>query len=183
LRQIMPHLNETKRRDYLPFLQKAMDEFEINTPLRQAAFLAQIAHECAELRFLEEIWGPTPAQKRYEPPGKLAKELGNTETGDGERYRGRGAFQIQGRHNYKKYGELLEVDLIGNPDLAATPQVAFRTAGLFWRASGLNERADAGDFTQITRRINGGLNGLAERQSYYEIAKKALGVLDGQQKQ
>jgi predicted chitinase len=88
---------------------------------------------------------------------------------------------ITGRSNYKKYGELLGVDLINNPDLAATPAVAFRIGALFWKASVLNERADAGDFTQITKRINGGLNGLAERQKYYERAKKALGVLDSQQ--
>ena len=181
LNQIMPTISEVRRREYLPYLQKALGEFEINTPLRQAAFLAQIAHESAELRFLEEIWGPTAQQKKYEPPSEVAKWLGNTEPGDGERYKGRGVLEITGRSGYKKYGELLGVDLINNPDLAATPAVAFRIGALFWKVRGLNEMADAGDFIEITKRINSFLGGLANRKKYYEIAKKALGVLDDQQ--
>jgi predicted chitinase len=148
----------------------------ISTPLRAAAFLAQIAHESAELRFMQELWGPTAQQKKYDPPSNVAKSLGNTQPGDGFRYRGRGPIQITGRANYKKYGDLLGVDLVGNPDLAAKPEYAFQTAGLFWRMRGLNELADAEDFTTITKRINGGLTGLAERQRYYEVAKKALGL-------
>jgi putative chitinase len=176
LRQIMPNLPEAKRDSYLPFLNEAMRDHEINTPLRAAAFLAQIAHESAELRFMQELWGPTAQQKKYEPPSDLAKDLGNTQPGDGFRYRGRGPIQITGRANYKKYGELLGVDLVGNPDLAAQPEYAFQVAGLFWSLSGLNQLADAEDFTTITRRINGGLTGLAERERYYEAAKKALGL-------
>src|SRR5215475_2422771 len=169
LKQIMPRLPQAKRQLYLPFLNKVMEIYEIDTPLRAAAFLAQIAHESAELRFMEEIWGPTAQQKRYEPPSDVATRLGNTEPGDGFRYRGRGPIQITGRANYGKYGDLLEVDLVGNPDLAATPQFAFSTAGLFWKMNGLNELADKQDFTRITRRINGGLTGLADRQKYYDI--------------
>jgi putative chitinase len=174
LKQIMPTLSEAKRQLYLPFINKVMEDYEINSMLRASAFLAQIAHESGELRFMQELWGPTPAQKRYDPPGKKATELGNTQPGDGKRYKGRGAIQITGRANYKKYGDLLGVDLVGNPDLAATPQYAFSTAGLFWKLNGLNELADVQDFIAITKRINGGLNGLAERQKYYEIAKNAL---------
>jgi predicted chitinase len=176
LKQIMLNLPEAKRNAYLPFLAKAMEEHEINTPLRAAAFLAQIAHESAELRFMQELWGPTAQQKKYEPPSDLAKDLGNTQPGDGFRYRGRGPIQITGRANYKKYGELLGVDLVGNPDLAAQPEYAFQIAGLFWSLRGLNKLADAEDFPTITRRINGGLTGLAERERYYETAKKALGI-------
>jgi predicted chitinase len=151
-----------------------MEIYEIDTPLRASAFLAQIAHESAELRFMEELWGPTAQQKKYEPPSDLAKSLGNTQPGDGFRYRGRGPIQITGRANYEKYGDLLGVDLVGNPDLAATPQIAFSTAGLFWKLNRLNELADVQDFTTITKRINGGLNGLQERQKYYEVAKDVL---------
>jgi len=176
LQQIMPRLPQAKRQLYLPFLNKVMEIYEIDTPLRAAAFLAQIAHESAELRFMEEIWGPTAQQKRYEPPSDLATRLGNTQPGDGFRYRGRGPIQITGRTNYKKYGDLLGVDLVGNPDLAATPQFAFSTAALFWKMNGLNELADVQDFITITKRINGGLNGLADRQKYYEIAKNVLGA-------
>src|SRR5262245_12775693 len=171
----MPRLPQAKRELYLPFINKIMEIYEIDTPLRASAFLAQIAHESAELKFMEELWGPTAQQKKYEPPSDVATALGNTQPGDGFRYRGRGPIQITGRANYKKYSDLLGVDLVGNPDLAATPQYAFSTAGLFWKSNGLNELADVQDFITITKRINGGLNGLAERQKYYEIAKNVLG--------
>ncbi len=176
LQQIMPTLPQAKRQMYLPFLNAIPPIYEINTPLREAAFLAQIAHESGELKFWEEIWGPTAAQKRYEPPSDLARRLGNTQPGDGKRYKGRGPIQITGRANYRKYGGLLNFDLEGNPDLAATPQVGLQVACMYWKTNGLNELADASDFVTITRRINGGLNGLADRQKYYEKAKNALGI-------
>lgn len=174
LAEIMPRLPQAKLQLYLPFINMVMEIYEIDTPLRASAFLAQIAHESAELRFMEELWGPTAQQKKYEPPSDLAKSLGNTQPGDGFRYRGRGPIQITGRANYTKYGDLLGVDLVGNPDLAATPQIAFSTAGLFWKLNRLNELADVQDFTTITKRINGGLTGLQERQKYYETAKDVL---------
>lgn len=176
LQQIMPTLPAAKRDQYLPFINAIMPMYEIDSPLREAAFIAQIAHESGELKFWEEIWGPTAAQKRYEPPSDLAARLGNTQPGDGKRYRGRGPIQITGRSNYRKYGSLVGFDLEGNPDLAATTQVGLQVAGEFWRSNGLNELADAQDFTNITKRINGGLNGLASRQKYYETAKRVLGV-------
>ena len=94
---IMPRVPGAKRTTFLPFLQAAMAEFEIDRPARKAAFVAQLAHESGELRFMEEIWGPTPAQRRYEPPSTLAEKLGNTEPGDGRRFKGRGPIQITGR--------------------------------------------------------------------------------------
>lgn len=176
LQQIMPTLTAQKRQMYLPFLNAIMPMYDITTPLRQAAYLAQIAHESGELKFWEEIWGPTAAQKRYEPPSDLATRLGNTQPGDGKRYKGRGPIQITGRFNYRKYGQLVGVDLEGNPDLASTTQVGFETSCQFWQVNGLNELADIPDFTSITKRINGGLNGQASREKYYERAKQALGV-------
>jgi len=176
LRQLMPTLPAAKRQRYLPPLIAAMAAYAIDTPLRAAAFLAQLAHESGEFRWMEEIWGPTPAQKRYEPPSDLAAKLGNTQPGDGQRFKGRGPIQITGRFNYAKYGGLLGRDLVGQPALAAAPEVAFATAGLFWQSNGLNELADGRQFVAITRRINGGTNGLADRQMYYERAKAVLGV-------
>lgn len=170
----MPLLSSAKRKLYLPFLNRTMEEYEINTLLRRAAFLAQLAHESGEFRFMEEIWGPTEAQKRYEPPSRLAEKLGNTERGDGKRYKGRGPIQITGRFNYDRYGKLLGVDLVSNPTLASTPQIAFSIAGLYWRNNGLNQLADNDDITTITKRINGGLNGLTERRAYYKLAKEVL---------
>ena len=176
LKRIMPNLPEAKRTAYLPFLQQAIEEFSINSPLREAAFLAQIAHESGEFRWMEEIWGPTSAQKRYEPPNQEAKDLGNTQAGDGRRYKGRGPIQITGRNNYKRYGDMLGIDIVNNPEQAATPEVGFRTAALYWKSNGLNELADEQKFITITKRINGGTNGLEDRQKYYERAKQVLGV-------
>ena len=173
---IMPHLKPERRDAFLPHLHAAMEEFEINTPLRQAAFLAQLAHESGEFRYMEEIWGPTAAQKRYEPPSSLARRLGNTEPGDGFRYKGRGPIQVTGRDNYRRYGGLLGLDLEAEPEQAATPAVGFRIAGLYWQKNGLNELADKEWFKTITKRINGGTNGLEERRRYYERARTALGI-------
>lgn len=176
LQQIMPALPAAKREAYLPFLNAIMPMYGIESPAREAAFLAQIAHESGQLKFWEEIWGPTAAQKRYEPPSDLATRLGNTKPGDGKRYKGRGPIQITGRANYRKYGGLLGYDLENNPDLAATTQVGLQAAGQFWQSNGLNELADVQDFLTITKRINGGTNGLADRQKFYEVAKRVLGV-------
>ena len=174
LRQIMPTLPQPKRQQYLPALNAAMALYGVDNMLRTAAFIAQLAHESLELRFMEEIWGPTPAQLRYEPPSQSAKNLGNTQVGDGKRFKGRGPIQITGRFNYKKYGDLLRIDLIGAPEKAATPEIAFATAGLYWKTNGLNELADSEQFVTITKRINGGTNGLPDRQARYAKAKAVL---------
>ena len=174
LQKIMPNLAAPKRALYLPHLNAAMAAHGIDTALRTAAFIAQLAHESGEFRWMEEIWGPTAAQLRYEPPGDLAKRLGNTQAGDGKRFKGRGPIQITGRFNYQTYGDLLGVDLVADPARAAAPEVAFATAGLYWQRNGLNELADAREFVTITKRINGGTNGLADRQMYYERAQGVL---------
>src|SRR4051794_13019890 len=179
LQSIMPRLSTSRNTELLPFLTAAMAEFAIEAPARAAAFLAQLAHESGQFRFMEEIWGPTDAQRRYEPVTKLAQDLGNSEAGDGRRFKGRGPIQLTGRTNYKRFGDLLGVDLVAEPTRAATPEVAFRVAGLFWSKKGLNELADTATddaFTEITRRINGGSNGLPERQAFYAVARKVLGV-------
>jgi predicted chitinase len=179
LQSIMPRLPAAKSADLFPPLAAAMAEFAIEAPARAAAFLAQLAHESGQLRFMEEIWGPTPAQLRYEPVTTLATALGNTEAGDGRRFKGRGPIQITGRANYQRFGNLLGVDLVTSPERAALPELAFRIAGLFWSKKGLNELADqatADAFREITRRINGGFNGLADREQLYATARTVFGV-------
>ena len=114
LQSIMPSIPTARREALLPFLQAAMTEFAIETPARIAAFVAQLAHESGQFRFMEEIWGPTPAQQRYEPLSTLAATLGNTETGDGKRFKGRGPIQITGRANYRRFGDLLGIDLVSD---------------------------------------------------------------------
>ena len=174
LQSIMPGLPAKKNTDFLPFLQAAMTEFAIEVPARAAAFLAQLAHESGQFRFMEEIWGPTPAQRRYEPQSTLATNLGNTEPGDGKKYLGRGIFQIVGRRNYTQLGQLLKLNLVDNPELAARPDVAARTAAAFWVQRGLSKLADADDVTGITRRISGGMLGLETRQRAVDRAKAVL---------
>lgn len=151
-------------------LEQATDTYEINTPPRQAAFLAQIGHESGGLHWLVEVWGPTPAQKGYE----MARRLGNNQIGDGYRYRGRSWIQLTGRANYKRYGDILGMDLERFPDLAAEPAGAALIAALYWHSNGCNELADFADFRTITLRINGGLNGYEERCALWEQAKEVL---------
>ena len=156
--------------EFLPHIEAAMDEFEINTPERQAAFLAQVGHESGGLHWLTEIWGPTIAQTNYEN----RRSLGNTEAGDGFLFRGRGLIQTTGRANYEATGAALGVDLLTAPETLAEPPFAARSAAWFWREHGLNQLADAGEMQLITRRINGGINGLDERLALWESAKEAL---------
>lgn len=151
-------------------LTDAMREFHIDTPLRQAAFLAQILHESGMLKHTRELWGPTPAQARYE--GR--KDLGNVQLGDGFRFRGRGLIQTTGRDNYTATGKALGVDLIRHPEALEAPLLAARSAAWWWQAHGLNELADAGEIERISRRINGGTNGLADRLALYHITTEVL---------
>ena len=174
LSQIMRNASQAKRQRFLEPLNDAMQRHGINNLLRTAAFIAQLAHESGEFQFMEELWGPTNAQRRYEPPSDLAKRLGNSQPGDGKRFKGRGPIQITGRFNYKKYGDLLGIDLIAEPERGATPEIGFATAGLFWERNGLNELADAGNFQAVTQRINGGQNGAVERERFFERAKLVL---------
>jgi putative chitinase len=98
------------------------------------------------------------------------KNLGNTQPGDGWRFRGRGLKQLTGRSNYRRCGEAIGEDLIGSPERLLEPAFAARSAGWFWHSNGLNELADRGDVAAMTRRINGGIVGLAQREALYKIA-------------
>ena len=171
LNQLMPAAPSATLAAVIEPLNNTCIEFSINTPRRIAAFLSQLAHESGELRWMNEIWGPTEAQRRYEPPAKKALQLGNTQPGDGKRYRGRGPIQLTGRSNYKIAGAALALPLEDNPDLVATPAVGIRVAGWFWNSKSLNDLADQNNYLGITRRINGGTNGLADRVKYWERAK------------
>lgn len=155
---------------FLPFLEDAMHEFEINTDARKAAFLAQVGHESGGLHWLIELWGPSDAQRRYE----MRYDLGNIAPGDGFKYRGRGLLQTTGRGNYKATGDALGVDLVAQPDLLSEPGLASRSAAWFWKSHGLNELADAGEFETITKRINGGLTGYPDRLALWGAAKDVL---------
>lgn len=156
--------------EFLPIIERAAPDFEIDTQARMAAFLAQVGHESGGLHWLTELWGPTSAQSRYE--GRA--DLGNTQPGDGFKYRGRGLIQLTGRANYKAASFALATDFIGDPDLLAQPEYAVRSAMWFWQSHGLNALADAGQFEKITRIINGGLNGEEQRLVLWDAAREVL---------
>lgn len=156
-------------------LSAAMALYAIDSPQRQAAFVAQVGHESGRLIYIRELWGPTSAQQGYE--GRL--DLGNTEPGDGFRYRGRGLIQVTGRANYQKCGGALALPLIDHPELLEQPDNASLSAAWFWNSRGLNTPADTGDFETITRKINGGLNGYDDRLALWKMARSALGADDG----
>ncbi|MEN7529352.1 glycoside hydrolase family 19 protein [Cupriavidus sp. DL-D2] len=158
---------------WFPHITAAWAEFGIATPARQAAWLGQIGHESAGFVYTREIWGPTPAQTRYE--GRA--DLGNTQPGDGKRFMGRGLIQVTGRANYRACGAALGIDLEADPTQLQGEALAARSACWFWQRKNLNALADAGDFVTLTRRINGGTNGLADRQQRWERAKRVLGVV------
>ncbi|WP_312406540.1 glycoside hydrolase family 19 protein [Pseudomonas rhodesiae] len=155
---------------FVAALNTAMSRYGIVGTARVAAFIAQVGHESGQFRCVREIWGPTTQQAGYE--GRA--DLGNTQKGDGSKFRGRGLIQITGRANYSACGEALGLDLISNPELLELPQHAAMSAGWFWSTKGLNTLADQGQFAKITRRINGGLTGQDDRQALYDKALKVL---------
>jgi predicted chitinase len=186
LTRVMPGLPPGRAKQLSGPLNDAMRGARINTPARQAAFLAQVAVESRGLSHFEEQWdGGTNFNlgvKDREPYTARSKEdyfnywygnrpdLGNSQRGDGFRYRGRGPLQLTGRDNYTRASRDLGIDLVRNPDLAADPRIGMQVAGWYWRTRGLNELADRGDFRELTRRINKDLRKYSERQAVYRQA-------------
>jgi len=167
MQKCMPGLSSGLAGSSSPYMDAAMADAGINTPARKAAFLAQLGHESGSLHYMQEIASGAAYEGR--------RDLGNTQPGDGRRYKGRGPIQLTGRANYAAAGRALGIDLINHPELAATPAVGFRTSAWFWKTHGLNQLADAGNFHEITHRINGGQNGAADREHRYALCKQALG--------
>lgn len=173
LRLMCPRLPSARRAALLPSLNEALVRYEITTVLRAAAFIANLMHESRCFELAREIWGPTPAQRRYE--GR--RDLGNTEVGDGKKFMGRGFIQTTGRANYRKVGRELSLDLEAQPALLEDPRNASLSAGFYWKSTRLNQLADClrgkrdaseqKTLTAICKRINGGTNGLNERIVYY----------------
>lgn len=180
LRSIMPWCTDARAVVCLPHLNAAMEEFEIDTPARQAAFLAQIAHESGSLQYTRELGTGEAYDGRADlgntrPEAiEIAKQNDST---PGRFYKGRGFIQITGYANYAACSRGLFGDgatLTHNPVLLERKELAARSAAWFWQSRHLSELADAGRFEDITRRINGGLNGQAERLAYFERAKEVL---------
>ena len=176
--QTIMQCNANRAEQFAPHINRACQLFEINTtPARMAAFLAQIGHESGRLVYTREIWRPTPAQQKYE--GR--KDLGNTQAGDGKRFMGRGLIQTTGRANYRATHDGLSDALEGVPDFEQTPTAlelpewAALSAAWYWHSRGLNALADTGAFDAITRKINGGTNGAADRRALWAVAKDCFG--------
>lgn len=154
-------------------LNECLDRFQINKPQRIRHFLAQVGHESGGLVFAKEIWGPTPAQRGYQ--GR--KDLGNLQPGDGYRFRGAGYIQLTGRFNYQKFSEFMGdrriIDLGCDYVSQAYP---FTSAGFWWHNNGMNTLCDDPfvNVERVTRRVNGGTNGLLDRVAYYNRACKAI---------
>lgn len=147
--------------------QGVLQEYGINTDDRVSMFMGQMAHESAGFKALSEYGGGS----RYE--GRA--DLGNTSPGDGERYKGRGIIQLTGKYNYDKYGKLIGEDLVNDPTLAADPNTAVKIAAAYWKDRGLNEKADAGDFGEITRRIQGtSSDAYEQRLNYFSKFKETV---------
>ena len=186
---------------FVPALNTAMARFKINSPVRMAAFIAQVGHESGQLtRMVENLnysaarivelgnaSAPSTRWRSLVPQAKAIERnprafaeavyggrMGNDKPGDGFKYRGRGLIQLTGANNYRAAGAGLGLDLVNHPELVAQPDTAALVAGWFWQSNGLNELADSGQFAKITRTINGGLTGQADRLALRDLAAKVL---------
>lgn len=135
----------------------------LDTGLRLAHFMGQCAHESGGFRYMEEIASGAAYEGRA--------DLGNTQPGDGKRYKGRGPIQLTGRANYRRVGRLIGIDLEAHPEIVSHPSVGLLVGCVFWSEAGLNALADTDDLNRITRRINGGTNGLQDRVTKTAAAK------------
>lgn len=206
LKAAVPGLPDARAALWAQPITDVFAEFAINTPRRQSAFLAQVGHECASFGHLVESLNYTPAallatfpthvtsadaQRLGRQPGETTVppdrqaavgdlvyggRLGNSLSGDGYRYRGRGGIGVTGKDNYRACGTALGLDLIAHPEILETLPAAVRAAGWFWRTHGCNELADSLEFTKLTRVINGGIVGLDDRVSRWTVAREVLGA-------
>lgn len=176
LNSIFPAGSKNGRNEkFLPGLNSVIDKYGINTVNRLAGFLSQVGVESEELLYVREL-GNTSYFNKYDIDfaPKKAKDLGNTEPGDGARFKGRGLIQVTGRANYASCGKSLGLDLLKNPELLEQPLYAVESAGWYWDMRKINTAADADDIVKITRLVNGGTNHLDRRKAYYKKAKEVL---------
>lgn len=198
LREVMPGLSEERAAELAPLVNNAMNEFNINTPERRSMFLAQIGHESGDLRRLTEnlnyseegLLATWPGRFNAETAAEYARQperianhvyadrMGNGDeaSGDGWRYRGRGAIQLTGRDSYEAAGTALGLDLVNHPELLEQPGNAARASAWWWQNHGLNERVDANpnDVAGVTQVINSGQHGLPDRQDRFDRANRVL---------
>ena len=175
IKGIMPHATDGNIRTYLPYLNETMQRFDIDTTLRQCHFFAQLAVESGSLRYVREL----ASGEAYE--GR--KDLGNVFPGDGVKFKGRGLIQLTGRENYQRFQDWLvlnyaeDIDIMTYPELLESPELAVMVCGWYWDVRNVNAMADRDDVMTVTRKVNGGRNGLAQRVEFLNRAKLILGWL------
>lgn len=200
IRRIMPNVSQARVVEFVNCFNQWGDAFEINIPLRFVHFIAQIAHECGELKYMEEnlnysassllrvflkYFNNQSVSEYANKPEKIANKVyggrmgnGPEASGDGWRSRGRGAIGTTGRTNYQLYAssKFCVGDLMSNPDLLSKSPGCYKSAMFFWWKNGLNAIADTDDVKKVSQRVNGGTNGLAQRMYYYRVAKRVFGI-------
>jgi putative chitinase len=164
---MMPHAGG-RAQVYAEPLERAMRGAYIDNLRRRASFLAQLAHESGSLRYVEEIADGSAYEGRA--------DLGNTQPGDGVRFKGRALIQVTGRANYAACGKALKLDLLASPELLCTPENAARASAWFWSMKGLSVLADDEKFGTVTRLINGGYRGLDDRIAHWLRIRRVLGL-------
>lgn len=165
--EILPGADEAFITANLKYINQSMYAGDMTSATRKAAYLAQIAHESDRFRGLTEYASGSGYEGRA--------DLGNTEPGDGKRFKGRGGIHLTGRANYQAASDHFGVDFVANPELVAEPEWAFKVAEWFWTRGDLNALADSGSFRTMTRRINGGLTGIDDREDLHARATEVLG--------
>lgn len=174
LRTLCPTSNETIIDGVAKHFNQYSAKYEVNTPLRVVHFIAQAAHETDKFKTLQEYASGSAYEGR--------EDLGNLKTGDGRRYKGRGIFQLTGRANYRNIGKILELDLENNPNLALNPEYSVLIALEYWKSRRINFNADIDDVVGVTKKINGGRNGLQDRINLLKKCKELYDVLQIQLK-
>ncbi|TXD83221.1 glycoside hydrolase family 19 protein [Subsaximicrobium wynnwilliamsii] len=201
MKTIIPKLNWEKAEPYIPYMTSVLPNFGIDTPLRKAHFLAQLAHESGGLKYatenlnysaqaLRSVFGKyfktiEIAEAYARKPEKIANRVyadrmnnGNEASGDGWKYRGRGLIQLTGKDNYQNFAKDHGVDCVNNPDLILDPEIALNAACWYWTKRNINRYADADDIHMVTKKVNGGNNGILDRQHWLASFKNLYKVLE-----
>lgn len=174
LRSLCPGAKQNIIDGVAEYFNQYSKEYGVNTPLRVVHFLAQAAHETDKFKTLQEYASGSAYEGR--------KDLGNVKKGDGRRYKGRGIFQLTGRANYRTIGKVLDLDLENNPDSALNPKYSVLIALEYWKSRRINSNADIDDIVGVTKKINGGRNGLQDRINLLKRAKELYDTLQIQLK-
>lgn len=191
LKDITPSTSEEGLKTFLPHLNTYLPKYGIDTPIEVVSFLAQVLHESGGFKFMREIWGPTPAQLRYERDfsqpwpetikGRrnwLATQLGNSFRGDGRKMAGVGPIQITGRFNLTRMSREMfgDLRLLQNPDILTTPEFGIQSACIYWTWRRLDRFDDDKSILEETIRVNGGKNGMVDRQKYFDRGLEVFGL-------